>query len=105
MSLLFLAFGAPAFAATVKVTDTALEPETTTVGRSEEIVWVDTTTSRTAHVGVALHFGKQPGARTTLTKDGNVRVRFDEAGTYEYHGHVGAGGLGPPILEGGIVVK
>ncbi len=31
--LLVLAVGAPVFAATVKVTDTALEPETITVGR------------------------------------------------------------------------
>ncbi len=93
------------FAATVKVTDTALEPETITVGRGEEIVWVDGTTSRTAQVDVALHFGKQPGAHITLTKDGHVRVRLEEAGTYEYHVHIGAGGWGPRTLDGKIVVK
>lgn len=105
VALLLLALATPSLAATVKVTDTALEPETITVGRGEEIVWVDATTSRTAHVDVALHFGKQPGAHITLTKDGNVRVRFDEPGTYEYHAHVGAGGLGPRTLGGKIIVK
>ncbi len=53
----------------------------------------------------ALHFGKQPGAHITLIKDDNVRVRFDAAGTYEYHVHVGAGGWGPRTLDGKIVVK
>ncbi len=103
--LLVLGVGAPVLAATVKVTDTALEPETITVGRGEEIIWVDATTTRTAHVDVALHFGKQPGAHVTLIKDGNVRARLEEAGTYEYHAHVGAGGLGPRTLDGRVVVK
>lgn len=103
--VLVLGVGAPAFAATVKVTSTALEPATITVERGEEIVWVDVTITRTANVDVALHFGKQPGAHITMTKDGNVRVRLDEPGTYEYHVNIGAGGWGPLTLDGKIVVK
>jgi plastocyanin len=105
MGLLVLAVCSPVLAATVKVTSTALEPATITVGRGEEIVWVDATITRTANVDVALHFGKQPGAHVTMTKDGNVRVRFDEPGTYEYHVNIGAGGWGPLTLDGKIVVK
>ena len=51
-TLLLLAPGAQSWAATVRVTDAGLEPETITVNRGEEIVWLDDTISRTAQLNL-----------------------------------------------------
>lgn len=61
VALLLLALAAPSFAATVRITDSDLQPATVTVNRGEEVAWVDATTDRTAHV--ALDFSPQAGMR------------------------------------------
>lgn len=94
----------PSFAATVKVTDGGLEPETVTVKKGEEVVWVDATTDRAAHV--ALDFARGAGAKITMTKGGDLRATFEKPGSYDYAAHVGlAGEAHPHEIRGKIIVK
>lgn len=102
--LLVMALAAPSFAATIKVTDGGLEPATVTVKKGEEVVWVDATSDRSAHV--ALEFGIGAGVQTMVDKSGGLRVRFEKPGAYEYGAHVGiGGGAHPHEIRGRIVVK
>lgn len=104
VGLLLLALAAPSFAATVRVTDTGLQPETVTVNRGEEVTWVDGTTDRSAHV--ALDFGPQAGVQSMVAKDGGLRARFEKTGAYEYAAHIGiGGGAHPHEVRGKVVVK
>ncbi len=103
-ALVFLGLAAPSFAATVKVTDSDLQPATVRVNRGEEVTWVDATSDRTAHVD--LDFGQQAGIRITMTKGGDLRAKFDKPGTYEYAAHIGVGSEGHPHeIRGKVVVK
>lgn len=102
-SLLLLAPGASSWAATVRITEVTLEPQTDTVNRGEEIVWLDDTISRTAQLN--LRNGKRERATTGMAKDGVARARFEEPGTYDYSAYTGAGGLQPRALNGRIIVK
>ena len=102
-ALVFFAVATPSFAATVKVTDSDLQPETVTVKPGEEVTWVDATMDRTAHV--ALDFGPQAGIKIAVTKEGDLRARFEKPGIYEYAAHVGAGGVHPHEIRGKIIVK
>jgi plastocyanin len=95
--------GASSWAATVRVTDVALEPETLTVNRGEEIVWLDDTTSRTAQLN--LRNGKRARANIGVAEDSVARATFELPGPYEYSAYAGAGGLQPRTLNGKIVVK
>ncbi len=104
----FLALTAPSFAATIKVTDSELQPETVTVNRGEEVTWVDATTDQNALV--ALDFSSwQAGIRASRSKGGGVRAKFEKPGTYGYSAHVTmlpeARGGAPLDLRGKVVVK
>lgn len=101
--LFLLALGASSWAATVRITEVTLDPQTITVNRGEEIVWLDDTISRTAQLN--LHNGKREKATIGMAEDGIVRATFQEPGTYEYRAYTGAGGLQPRALNGRIVVK
>lgn len=101
----FLALTAPSFAATVKVTDSDLQPATVSVSRGEEVTWVDATMYRSAHV--TLDYSDQGGIRISWTKRGDLQATFEKPGTYEYHAHVGIG-IGEQIpyeIHGKVVVK
>lgn len=103
-ALIFLALAAPSFAATVKVTDGELQPATVTVNRGEEVVWMDATTERAAHV--ALDFARGAGAKITMTKGSDLRATFEKPGSYDYAAHVGLAGEGHPHeIRGKIIVK
>ena len=102
-ALLLLAPGAQSWAATVRITDVTLEPQTITVNRGEEIVWLDDTISRTAQL--SLRNGKRERATIGMAEDGVARATFELPGTYEYSAYAGAGGLQPRTLNGRIVVK
>ena len=102
-SLLLLALGASSWAATVRVTDAGLQPETITVNRGEEVVWLDDTISRTAQLN--LRNGAREGATVGVAEDEVSRATFELPGTYEYTAYAGAGGLQPHALNGRIVVK
>ncbi|MCI0437632.1 MAG: hypothetical protein L0177_00695 [Chloroflexi bacterium] len=102
-ALLLLALGAPSWAATVRITEVSLDPQTITVNRGEEIVWLDDTISRTAQLN--LHNGKRAGTRSSLAEPGVAKATFEEPGTYEYRAYTGAGGLQPRALNGWIIVK
>jgi len=102
-ALLLLALGASSWAATVRVTDTGLEPETVTVNRGEEVVWLDFTVSRTAQLN--LRNGGRERATVGVAEDEVARATFELPGAYEYSAYAGAGGLQPHALNGRIVVK
>ena len=102
-ALFFLALGAPSWAATVRVTDTGLEPHIVTVNRGEEVVWLDDTISRTAQLN--LRNGARERATIGTAEDGVARATFELPGTYEYTAYAGAGGLQPHALDGKVVVK
>lgn len=104
VALLLVALAFPSFAATVRVTDTGLQPETVTVKPGEEVRWVDATMDRTAHV--ALDFGPQAGIQIAVTKGGDLRARFEKPGSYDYAAHVGlAGEAHPHEIRGKVIVK
>jgi len=102
-ALFVLAVGASSWAATVRITEVTLEPQTVTVIRGEEIVWLDDTISRTAQLN--LRNGRRERATIGLAEDGVARVTFKLPGTYEYSAYTGAGGLQPRALNGRIIVK
>ncbi len=102
-TLLLLALGASSWAATIRINEVTLEPQTVTVKRGEEIVWLDDTISRTAQLN--LRNGMRERATIGMAEDGVARARFEEPGTYEYSAYTGAGGLQPRALNGRIVVK
>ena len=102
-SLLLLALGASSWAATVRVTDATLEPQTITVNRGEEVVWLDFTLGRTAQLN--LRNGARERATVGVAEDEVSRATFELPGTYEYTAYAGAGGLQPHALNGRIVVK
>ena len=102
-TLLLLALGSSSWAATVRITEVTLEPQTVTVKRGEEIVWLDDTISRTAQLN--LRNGKRERATIGVTEDGVARATFELPGTYEYSAYTGAGGLQPRALNGRIIVK
>jgi plastocyanin len=102
-ALLLLAPGASSWAATVRVTDTGLEPETVTVNRGEEVVWLDFTFSRTAQL--TLRNGMRERATVGVADDEVARATFVLPGAYEYSAYAGVGGLQPRTLNGKIVVK
>ncbi len=102
-ALLLLAPGASAWAATIRVTDATLEPQTITVNRGEEVVWLDSTYSRTAQLN--LRNGGRERATVGVAEDEVAQATFDLPGTYEYSAYAGAGGLQPRTLNGKIVVK
>ena len=81
-ALLLLASGASSWAGTVRVTDVTLEPQTITVNRGEEIVWLDDTISRTAQLN--LRNGARERATIGTAEDGVARATFELPGTYEY---------------------
>jgi plastocyanin len=101
--LFVLALGVPSWAATVRVTDTGLEPETVTVNRGEEVVWLDFTLSRTAQL--TLRNGMRERATVGVADDEVARATFVLPGAYEYSAYAGVGGLQPRTLNGKIVVK
>jgi len=101
-ALLLLAPGVSSWAATVRVTDVALEPQTVTVNRGEEIVWLDFTLGRTAQLN--LRNGGRERATVGVAEDEVARTTFDLPGTYEYTAYAGAGGLQPHALNGRIIV-
>ena len=102
-TLLLLTPGASSWAATVRVTDVALEPQTITVNRGEEVMWLDFTLSRTAQLN--LRNGARERASVGTAEDEVARATFELPGTYEYSAYAGAGGLQPRTLNGKIVVK
>lgn len=107
VALIFLAWAGPALAATVKITDSNIEPATVTVSRGEEVAWVDATTDKHAHV--AMDFRRKPGVRVSLSKaSGMPTATFEKPGTYDYTAHVMAGAESHEItfaLRGKVVVK
>ena len=102
-TLLLLAPGASSWAATVRVTDATLEPQTVTVNRGEEVVWLDFTLSRTAQL--SLRNGGRERVTVGVADDEVARTTFQLPGTYEYSAYAGAGGLQPRTLNGKIIVK
>ena len=102
-ALLLLAPGASSWAATVRVTDATLEPPTVTVNRGKQVVWLDSTFSRTAQLN--LRNGGRERATGGVAEDEVARATFELPGTYEYSAYAGAGGLLPRTLNGKIVVK
>ncbi len=102
-ALFVLALGAPSWAATVRITDATLEPQTITVNRGEQVVWLDFTLSRTAQVN--LRNGGRERATVGVAEDEVARATFELPGTYEYSAYAGAGSLLPRTLNGKIVVK
>jgi plastocyanin len=102
-ALLLFAPGASSWAATVRVTDATLEPQTVTVNRGEQVVWLDFTLSRTAQLN--LRNGGRERATVGVAEDEVARATFELPGTYEYSAYAGAGGLLPRTLNGKIVVK
>ncbi|MCZ7627122.1 MAG: hypothetical protein M5R38_16355 [Candidatus Methylomirabilis sp.] len=109
LSALILVTGVElSLAATVKITDSDLQPATVTVNRGEEVIWVDATTDQNAHV--SLDFSSwQTGVRLSTSKEGDVRAKFEKSGTYGYSAHVTmlpeARGGAPFDLRGKVVVK
>ena len=102
-ALMVLALGVPSWAATVRITDATLEPQTVTVNRGEQVVWLDSTFSRTAQL--SLRNGGRERATGGLAQDEIARATFELPGTYEYTAYAGAWGLQPRPLNGKIVVK
>ena len=102
-ALFILALGAQSWAATVRITDATLEPQTITVNRGEEVVWLDFTLGRTAQLN--LRNGKRERATIGTAEGGVARATFELPGTYEYTAYADAGGLQPRTLNGKIVVK
>ena len=102
-AVILLALGGPSWAATVRITDADLEPETITVKRGEEVVWLDFTLGRTAQLN--LRNGARERATVGVAEDEVSRATFELPGTYEYTSYAGAGGLQPHALNGRIVVK
>lgn len=103
VALLLLALGATSWAATVRITEVTLDPQTITVNRGEEVVWLDDTISRTAQLN--LRYGERAGTHSGVAEPGITRARFEVPGIYEYRAYTGAGGLQPRPLNGRIVVK
>lgn len=106
-ALIFLAAAGPSLAATVKVTDSNLQPATVTVSRGEEVTWIDATTDQHAHL--AMDFKRKPGVRVSATKAGTLAAAtFEKPGTYDYTAHVMAGAESHEVtfgLRGKVVVK
>jgi len=102
-ALFVLALGVASWAATVRITDATLEPQTVRVNRGEEVVWLDFTVSRTAQL--TLRNGGREKATVGVAEDEVARATFELPGTYEYSAYAGAGGLQPRTLNGKIVVK
>lgn len=105
-ALIFLASAGPSLAATVKVTDSNLQPATVTVSRGEEVTWIDATTDQHAHV--ALDFRRAKGVRVTDKPGTLSTATFEKPGTYDYTVHVMAGGQSHELLfglRGKVVVK
>jgi plastocyanin len=105
-ALIFLASAGPSLAATVKVTDSNLQPATVTVSRGEEVAWVDATTDQHAHVG--LDFRRAAGVRISTGKAGSLlTATFEKPGTYAYTAHVMEGDSHEVRfgLRGKVVVK
>ena len=63
-ALVFSAVSTPSFAATVKVIDSDLQPQTVTIKRGEEVAWVDATMDRTA-----CRLGFRPAGRDQDRRD------------------------------------
>ncbi len=104
-ALIFVASAGPSFAATIKVTDSNVQPETVTVNRGEEVVWVDATADQHAHVG--LDFRRAPGVRVMNKAGSLLTATFEKPGTYPYTAHVMAGDSHEVRfgLHGKVVVK
>ncbi len=102
-ALLLFAPGAWSWAATIRITDATLEPQTVTVNRGEQVVWLDLTLGRTAQL--SLRNGGRERATVGVADDEVARATFELPGTYEYTAYAGAGGLQPHALNGRIVVK
>lgn len=105
-ALIFLASAGPSLAATIKVTDSNVEPATVTVNRGEEVTWVDATTDQHAHL--ALDFRRAPGVRVTNKPGSLLTATFEKPGTYGYTAHVMAGAESHEVLfglRGKVVVK